>query len=643
MSDKPVLTPYAPVTIPDIQTYRNYLPTAFDTELTMLEKVNKVIQALNALNINVTDLGNKWNEVMDWVMNDGLSQSVVDQLTKWKDDGTLDQIINVTIFNELNDKIDDQITKEAQDIQNLTNTMNEQLATKVNLDDLTFVNVAQYMRDNNLSFTDAMQQLLDQAKNGGYVQIKIPKGTYDTTKELVIWGNTTIEADPQALIRRKHDGYIFLNGVRPQDGGDLTTLYNGYSNITISGGIWDGNGINFPSKASIMHFAHASNFRLIGAVFKDPANSHHVEFNACRDIWIDRCQFLGWCGSTDTFNEAIQLDIAKLNVTTIGADDGTPCQNVHISNCYFGDSKTAGANHIARAIGSHNATIGKKQTNITIENCTFVNTLSWAIRCYNFENVTISNNTFVNCGAGINFRAAITGVDTEDATGNQVGAEPVKNITITGNTFEGGLNAGRAIEIFGEIDTNGRVYGASVIGNTINGEGGIYDAINLHYVQDGVISGNGINGMGGTGINVNAKSRHISVTGNTLTVCPEDGIYVDGVDYISIAGNTILQCGWNGIYVSAGNMINISNNTIGGVNGQNDVDDPRNHIRVVSGANIVAVIGNICRNYSTTHVTGRAIYVTQTCVSTTVTNNIAVGFEIQIPANNQDANGNRVA
>lgn len=89
-----------------IQKYERYLPTAFDDSLTMIEKVNKIIQYLNQATDNFNGVVEQWNEVMVWVMNDGLTQAVVNRLDQFVADGTLDQIINENIFNELNAELD---------------------------------------------------------------------------------------------------------------------------------------------------------------------------------------------------------------------------------------------------------------------------------------------------------------------------------------------------------------------------------------------------------------------------------------------------------------------------------------------------------------------------------------------------------
>ena len=61
-----------------------------------------------------------------------------------------------------------------------------------------------------------LQALLDYNKNGDYnLTIKIPAGNYDLTSELRIYSNTTIIADPQAYLIKKHTkGAMIANDMK---------------------------------------------------------------------------------------------------------------------------------------------------------------------------------------------------------------------------------------------------------------------------------------------------------------------------------------------------------------------------------------------------------------------------------------------
>ena len=81
-----------------IQKYERYLPTAFDGSLTILEKMNKIINYLNDVGKLVNVAFDDWNEVMEWVMNDGLNEAVINKLLEMEKNGELETLINVTIL-----------------------------------------------------------------------------------------------------------------------------------------------------------------------------------------------------------------------------------------------------------------------------------------------------------------------------------------------------------------------------------------------------------------------------------------------------------------------------------------------------------------------------------------------------------------
>ena len=67
---------------------------------------------------------NTSNETIDlanWLVNEGLKQEVALKLTTWLNDGTLENLINVTLFENLNNKID-----------NVSSQLNH-IATKINM------------------------------------------------------------------------------------------------------------------------------------------------------------------------------------------------------------------------------------------------------------------------------------------------------------------------------------------------------------------------------------------------------------------------------------------------------------------------------------------------------------------------------
>ena len=71
-------------------------------DYTQLEINSKLIQKMD----EVIDNCNNAYEYVEWLKEQGLSDEVINTLLAWKEDGTLETIINQNVFNELNTKVD---------------------------------------------------------------------------------------------------------------------------------------------------------------------------------------------------------------------------------------------------------------------------------------------------------------------------------------------------------------------------------------------------------------------------------------------------------------------------------------------------------------------------------------------------------
>lgn len=81
-----------------LHQYNRYLPTAFNEELSLLQKVNLIIREMEKVGQTVNEVVDHWNTVMEWLLEEGVSKEVVNQLNNWLEDGTLASIINETLF-----------------------------------------------------------------------------------------------------------------------------------------------------------------------------------------------------------------------------------------------------------------------------------------------------------------------------------------------------------------------------------------------------------------------------------------------------------------------------------------------------------------------------------------------------------------
>lgn len=92
--DKPTINSFSNLIPLFVQKYERYLPNAFDDSLSILEKMNKIIDYLNQIGELSNSVIDQWNQVMAWVESDGLQQSVETTLNEWYDNGKITTIVD---------------------------------------------------------------------------------------------------------------------------------------------------------------------------------------------------------------------------------------------------------------------------------------------------------------------------------------------------------------------------------------------------------------------------------------------------------------------------------------------------------------------------------------------------------------------
>lgn len=467
--------------------------------------------------------------------------------------------------------------------------------------------------------TAAYQAALDSASSAGTF-LNVGAGVWNLTNELFVKRNTYILCDPGAVMVRKHKGYMIINGDRAIA---APGAYSGHGNITIKGGLWDANGATQSGLASIFHFGHGEKLKVLEATLKDVVSSHHIEFNACKDVTVRDCFFLGWFGSGNV--EAIQLDVAYPTLAdgqhvTLLPGDGSPCKNVLIEHNYFGGSGTPGSSELSRAVGGHNAIIGKKHYNIRILNNTIEKTTSYAIRPYNWANLEISGNTLIECAAGIAVIPPLTSdpKDTITVDGTQTNAsEHNEDITVTKNKIIGGCSLSYPIIINGEA--TGRMKVVTIDDNEISQiktQNTLWSGIYLDYVDDATVNGNKVLAPGGSGIVVSGASDGVTIGDNIIKDPRVHGISVDGGSKnITMGDNVIKRCGRTGILLDAVVGATIGTNLIAGVNGNPESGDDETactYIKAINNSRKLSISGNTGYNVSGFNA-AMGLYITNTC------------------------------
>lgn len=440
-----------------------------------------------------------------------------------------------------------------------------------------------------------LQRLLDYNKYNTYqLTVKIPAGTYLLDKELRVYSNTTIIADPKARLLKNHlKGGILANDLTHDKGG-----YNTTENITVMGGIWDSSRIqNLGKGTEGFRFIHASNVIIKDATLCNvPGGSHLITFGGVKNGSVDNCTLYGYAGNT--LKEAIQIDIVHNNKilpsmqSKILVYDDLPCDGISITNCNIYD--------YPRAIGSHTSVKGVFHKNIVISGNQLHDLSEAAVKAFNYVNLEISNNTIKNAGLGIlaytyinnqyyldaltatkqeplpdNYNIVIKNNRIEDIKEYQSSSgplwgdgirtignpeRPLTGVTIENNTIGNTARYGMFLE--GTVASN-------ITANTITGtqKNGIYlvSGSNSALITENILTNTGAKGSTEGGIGLAASSQ-AAITKNSISVPGKTGIFLYNQSIsCTVTYNTVSSPGDCGIAIyQQSNDAAITGNKISG-------------------------------------------------------------------------------
>ena len=250
--------------------------------------------------------------------------------------------------------------------------------------------------------TGALQECIDSVRDGGTVYF--PDGIYLISAALIFYSEQTFRLSDNAVILRSNKSepltrYLLASYSEPQ-----WAEYEGTHDVTISGGIFDGNE-NVTEFSTLVNTVHCRNIRIEGCRFRHCSRWHMIEINSSENVTVEGCSFDGPTYTVipeNIFNEQIQLDFAKdgsygpvynCDGTLIDfCKDLTVCRNIRIVNNLF---KCAGF----PAIGHHGDC---SHNNILIENNIFdgpagLNGISRGYITFRSQvsDIRVRNNTFI--------------------------------------------------------------------------------------------------------------------------------------------------------------------------------------------------------------------------------------------------------
>ena len=97
-------------------------------DYTQLEINSKLIQKMD----EVIENCNNAFEFMDYIKEEGLTEEVINTLLTWKEDGTLENLINKKEIDNLRNEINNNITELSNSLDTRINELTNSLDTKIN-------------------------------------------------------------------------------------------------------------------------------------------------------------------------------------------------------------------------------------------------------------------------------------------------------------------------------------------------------------------------------------------------------------------------------------------------------------------------------------------------------------------------------
>ena len=159
------------------------------------EKLNEVIKEMLRFETDITNNLVAIITRLENLLTEELASGIVDQLTKWLNDGTLANIINNTLFQEINDRLS-SCEKDIKILQ-------KSLAT---------FNIADFNHVDGDNITETIKLIMSIAKEGDI--IFIPEGEYIINEPIELLANMTLKGKSyrKSILKGVNSGCLSING-----------------------------------------------------------------------------------------------------------------------------------------------------------------------------------------------------------------------------------------------------------------------------------------------------------------------------------------------------------------------------------------------------------------------------------------------
>ena len=522
-----------------------------------------------------------------------------------------------------------------------------------------YIDVTEYTKNGVVDFQKAFDAVLSYGcKEGEYVVVYVPEGTYAIHKRIKLHSYTWLKLDDNAFIRNENRNGVGSMLSNYYDGNSSYQGYEGARNIIVEGGTWDGNLESSSNKytggfTNIL-FAHCENIAIRNLTVKDNYNGHLIEFCGVQNGSVQNCDISGYQGTS--LKEALQLDITHTTswLPAFGSYDDTACNNILIENNRIYD--------FPRGIGSHMAVKGIYNRNIVIQNNEFDHLSDEGILAYNYENLSVISNSFKNVGLAIEARnrsyCKKESTDMKNPLDQNVDTTPLSNygLIITSNTIvnltkTSDMKRSSGIRVLGK--EGAKYTGVVIKENKIQT---YQDGIYLEHVENATVADNNIIDSY-RGIH-NQFGLSVAINSNKIRNCRSDGLVSYSGYKLEIKENEIKENKGSGIVLAnASNYNTIAKNTISsnkkqGIHIQNGcydikiiantvVDSTINGMRIYNGCNDIAMQKNTIQNSG---MQGIYLYNSKnnTITWNTVTKSKKAGIYVNAASNSATIERNRI-
>ena len=476
-------------------------------DYTLNELICKLAQKMDEV---ITQSNESFN-YLDWLKGQGLSDEVIKIMVEWKEDGTLETLINQNLFNGLNNKIDD-VNTELATIKNNSKKIIHNITT---INDYTTIINNAFAEGGIIEFESGEYRITDTV----YI---------DTSKVKKIIGNNAV------IVMENEDIYIrelviegHLQGSAPPD---QTAQLLKEKNVTIEG-------LRIRNKTWGQGVACTIN-KTFGLNFINCDFFHNWQginlIGRNRNINITACHF--YANQND--NIAISGNLHQFNVTGCQMSYGK--RNIFSNNCAIYNMQISGCDIEMGDFPyniTHEADILFKQTTEICEDI--------EITGCSFEDHWVSGN-LIEFNAetdGLVYACTISGNVLGNCTQRDIYLRNCNTMTITGNTFK--KSTGESIVIGGDT---GRYI--NITGNTFTPDHSMILKVNQNCAIRGVKFDNNICHVKGKAIEIINPQIYTTSISNNQIFCEDIS---DNVDYvIKVHGESNTE------------LLNITNNQIRG-------------------------------------------------------------------------------